>query len=149
MTDFPDIDYAHASNLMDVVQKVAHVTPAYLALSSVAMMELKEMNEEANAFLKVVAQQQLKKDQDAAAKINEQNQAQAKADADNAQKIATPVVQPVTVVPGQPNEVPAIQQRREDTNAEGGDMGTNATPSAPVIRRTATPEANDPSKFGG
>lgn len=147
--DNPNIDFDYASKLLDVVQKVATVAPAYLALSSVAMMELKEMNEEANAFLKDLSQQRLKEEQDAAAKINAHNQASLQADAENNEKVRAPVVKPVTVMPGEPNEVPEIQQRLEDTNAEGGVMGTTAnTSSAPVIRRTAL-EANDPSKFGG
>lgn len=140
MTDFPDIDYVHAASLLDVVQKVATVSPAYLALSSVAMMELKEMNEEANAFLKDLGQQRLKEEQAAAAKINEHNRLALEADADNSQKVRTPVAQPKTVMPGQPDDL---------SNAEGGVMGTTAnTSSAPVIRRTAAPDQNDASRQG-
>lgn len=62
-----DIDFGRAANLMDVVQKVATVAPAYTALSGVAMMELKEYNETAQDYLNKIAQLRLAEEQDAAA----------------------------------------------------------------------------------
>lgn len=67
MTEKPDlpIDFEHAANLMDVVQKVASVAPAYTALSGVAMMELKEYNEAAQAYLNELGRQRLEAEQEA------------------------------------------------------------------------------------
>lgn len=48
--DKPEIDFARASALMDVVQKVATIAPKYMNLSSMAMAELKAMDEEAKAW---------------------------------------------------------------------------------------------------
>lgn len=75
MTDKPhlNIDFARAAELMDVVQKVASVAPAYTALSGVAMAELKEYNETATKYLDDLGQRRLKEEQDAAAKIAEHN----------------------------------------------------------------------------
>lgn len=61
------IDFERAANLMDVVQKVAVVAPTYMALSGVAMMELKEYNEAAQEYLNEIAQQRLEAEQEAAA----------------------------------------------------------------------------------
>ena len=71
MTEKPNlpIDFERAANLMDVVQKVASVAPAYTAISSVAMMELKEYNEAAQAYLNELGKQRLEAEQEAAAEL--------------------------------------------------------------------------------
>lgn len=68
------INFERAANLMDVVQKVATVAPTYTALSSVAMMELKEYNEAAQAYLNELGQQRLEAEQEAAATLKAQSE---------------------------------------------------------------------------
>lgn len=60
-----------ASMLLDVVQKIASVVPAYTALSSVAMMELKEMNESAQQHINELGQKRLREEQEAAAELEQ------------------------------------------------------------------------------
>lgn len=142
MAEYHNIDFANAATLMDVVQKVASVSPAYMALSGVAMMELKEMNEEAQAYLNELGAERLKAEQDAAAKLNAESQAQAEAN----QPRAIPANQLRSVTPGEP--VPDdVKVAAGEANAEGGDMGPPQT-SAPVLRRTAVPDLADASKQG-
>lgn len=108
MTEKPqlDIDFARAAELMDVVQKVATVAPAYTALSSVAMAELKEYNETAMKYLNDLGQQRLKEEQAAAAKIADHNPAslekQAATDKEVADRTAASRLAPPTIMPGQP-----------------------------------------------
>lgn len=63
MTTTSRIDFERAAILMDVVAKVAHVGPAYLALSGAAMNELKEMNDVALAEQKALGEERLKNEQ--------------------------------------------------------------------------------------
>jgi hypothetical protein len=74
MAEKPDlpIDFERAANLMDVVQKVASIAPTYTALSSVAMMELKEYNEAAQEYLNEIAQQRAEAEQEAAAEAEQE-----------------------------------------------------------------------------
>lgn len=107
MAEIPNIDFEHAATLMDVVQKVASVAPAYMAISSVAMAELKEMNEEAQAYLNQLGQERLQAEQEAAAELNRQNLEAAKenerAEAEIAKRTAASnAVKPITVMPGEP-----------------------------------------------
>lgn len=142
MPEYHNIDFEHASALMDVVQKVASVSPAYMALSGVAMMELKEMNVVAQDYLNELGKERLKAEQDAAAKLNADAQAQAEADRP---RTAT-ANQLRSVTPGEPvtDDVKIVAG---EANAEGGVMSQGS--SAPVLRRTAVaPDLNDASKQG-
>lgn len=131
------IDFGRAAVLMDVVQKVAGVSPAYMALSGAAMNELKEMNDVAIAEQRELGQRRLREEQEAAAKINEHNrieaEKQAKIDAEIAERTAASnAVKPITVVPGEP--VPdvireATGEADDPTPHEVEDLG------APVQRR--------------
>lgn len=65
------IDFTRAATLMDVVQKVATVAPAYTALLGVAMGELKEYNDTAQEYLNELGRQRLKEEQEANAAAEE------------------------------------------------------------------------------
>lgn len=71
MPDHLDIDFERAANLMDVVQKVASVAPAYTALSGVAMGELKKYNETAQEYLNELGKERLAAEQEAAAEAEQ------------------------------------------------------------------------------
>lgn len=75
MPDHVDIDFERAAVLMDVVQKQATVVPRYMALSSVALAELNEMNDIAQHYLDDLAQERLKAEQDVAAQREAERQA--------------------------------------------------------------------------
>lgn len=100
------IDFERAANLMDVVQKVASVTPTYTALSSVAMMELKEYNNAAQEYLTEIGKQRLAEEQAAAAELAEHNRKamedQAKTEAEIRDRTAASRTAPPTIMPGQP-----------------------------------------------
>lgn len=129
MAEIPNIDFGRAATLMDVVQKVAGVAPAFTALSSVAMGELKEMNEAAQEYLNELGRERLRAEQEAAAKLNAENQAaaeeQARIDEDRRRQQAV-AVKPITVMPGEPNPLPEIEKRQESMEPD---------PEAPVVRR--------------
>lgn len=123
-----DIDFERAATLLDVVQKVSTVAPGYMALSGVAMAELKDMNKQGIDYLAELGQERLREEQAQAAKIDAQNQAYAeetaKADREIAKRqAATP--KPIAIMPGEP--VPArvqiatgdIQKPSEDHDADG------------------------------
>lgn len=125
---YPDIDFARAATLLDVVQKVSTVAPGYMALSSVAMAELKDMNKVGIDYLDELGQERLREEQAQAAKINAQSQAYAddaaKANDDIAKRQLSSQ-KPMTIMPGEP--VPAqvqvatgdIPKPTEDHNADG------------------------------
>lgn len=129
-----------AATLLDVVQKVASVAPTYTALSSIAMMELKEMNDEAQARINDIGAERLRREQEAAAELNRQNQEaakeQARIDAESkAQQEVAP--KPITVVPGEP--VPDIvRQQMEENDLRQPDprpVPEPIEPETPVTRR--------------
>lgn len=135
-----------AATLLDVVQKIASVAPAYTAISSIAMMELKGMNEDAQRHLNVIAQQRLRAEQEAAAELNRQNQEaadrQAEIDRENAERTAASnAVKPIQVLPGQPNPMVDINKQRDltpegDPSTDPVDDPTPHEPDdAPVARR--------------
>lgn len=140
MADTPDLDFERAATLMDVVQKVAAIAPAYMAISSLAMVELKEMNIEAQQYLDDLGKERLAKEQEAAARLNRQSLEEAVRTAPRAIPANAPQLR--TPMPGEPVD-PIIQH---EANAEGGDMG--GPQGAPIIRRTAAPDLNDASKQG-
>lgn len=72
MPDHLDINFERAANLLDVVQKVATIAPAYTALSSVAMGELKEYNETAQEYLNELGRERLMAEQEAAAELEQE-----------------------------------------------------------------------------
>lgn len=128
-----------AGTLMDIVQKVASVAPAYTALASIAMMELKEMNDAAQKEIDAIGAERLRKEQEAAAELNRQNQEaakeQARIDAERkAQQDTAP--KPITVMPGEP--VPDIV-RQQAGEVEPKDIEPRADVvepnDAPVTRR--------------
>lgn len=116
-----NIDFGRAATLMDVVQKVASVVPAYTALSSAAMNELKEMQDVALEEQMELGRQRLKAEQEEAARITEHNQAAAdeQAKAEAKQKAIADArnrnpVKPINVKPGEPDELEALKQRQPD-----------------------------------
>lgn len=126
-----------AAMLLDVVQKVASVAPAYTALSSIAMAELKEMNEDAQQHLNELGQQRLKAEQEAAAELNRRNQEaadeQARIDAEIAGRTIASRTQPITVMPGEP--VPnAVSEQVTEAEPET-DTPQFPDDTAPVARR--------------
>lgn len=106
MTDHIDIDFARAAILMDVVQKQTTVVPRYMALSSVALGELNDMNDIAQQYLNDLGQERLKAEQEAAAELNRRNleaaQEHERANAEIAKRTAASRTQPITVMPGEP-----------------------------------------------
>lgn len=134
-----DIDFTRAIELMDTVQKQASVAPQCMAIGSLAMMELKEMNEEAQESLNELGRQRLKAEQDAAAELNAKAQADAEEQARiDAERAATPPQIP-SIMPGEP--VPQkvqiaagdIQPPTEDHNADG--IADQQEGKTPVTRR--------------
>lgn len=114
-----------AGMLLDVVQKVASVAPAYTALSSVAMAELKEMNTEAQRQLDELGQRRLREEQETAAALNEHNrraaERQAEVDAEIAARTAASnAAKPITVMPGEP--VPDVVRQ------QAGEIDSDPTP---------------------
>lgn len=136
-----------ASTLLDIVQKIASIAPTYTAISSIAMMELKEMNEDAQKHLNKIADQRLRNEQQAAAELNRKNQEaanrQAEIDREIAERTAASnAVQPIQVLPGEPN--PMVDINKAQGLTPEGDPSTNPaddpTPhehddGAPVARR--------------
>lgn len=126
-----------AAMLLDIVQKVASVAPAYTALSSIAMAELKEMNQSAQEHLNKLGQQRLAAEQEAAAELSRQNakaaKEQAEIDARNAERNAQP--RPITIMPGEP--VPnAVRKQVGEIDQETDTPQFPEEPeSAPVTRR--------------
>lgn len=136
-----------AGALLDVVQKIASVAPAYTAISSMAMMELKEMNEDAQRHLNDIAQQRMQAEQEAAAELNRKNQEameeQTRSSAEIAERTrASNAIKPITVMPGEPNPMVDIN-KRQGLDPEGRPSRNSAddpTPhepddGAPVVRR--------------
>lgn len=101
-----NIDLDRVAQLLDIVQKQASVAPQYMAISSIAMMEVKEINEEAQQYLNELGQERLKAEQEAAAELNRQNQLAAEQherdNAEIAKRTAASRTQPLTVMPGEP-----------------------------------------------
>lgn len=112
MTEKPNlpIDFERAAVFMDVVQKVAHVAPAYTALSGVAMGKLKEYNDVAQTYLNELGKQRLAEEQAAAARINEEVAKQAKENQPKA--IPANALQLKSPMPGEPVD-PAIEQETD------------------------------------
>lgn len=149
MTDIKpiNIDFTRAAMLLDIVQKVATTAPGYMALSSAAMIELKKMNDTADAFHIELGKQRLADEQAEAAARTKAAQDQADADA-AAQGDLAPKLKPIQVVPGQPNELAEIKAREESVDSRSESAGDMTTDTAPILRRTAIPDANDPSRQG-
>lgn len=128
------INFERAATLMDVVQKVASVAPAYTALSGVAMGELKKMNEEAQEHLSELGRQRLKEEQVAAARLAENNrlaaEEQAAQDAKAQQLAQRP--KPIAIMPGEP--VPDAVRAKADEIPET-DTPQFPDDTAPVTRR--------------
>lgn len=101
-----NIDLDRVAQLLDIVQKQASVAPQYMAISSIAMMEVKEINEEAQQYLNDLGQERLKAEQEAAAELNRRNQLAAEQherdNAEIAKRTAASRTQPITVMPGEP-----------------------------------------------
>lgn len=129
------IDFERAGTLMDVVQKVASVSPSYMAISGAAMRELKEMNDTALEEQKELAAQRLKEENEAAARLNEQNriaaEKQAKIDQEVANRTQASRGQPLTVMPGEP--VPAAVRR------EAGETEPNDDPAPHEVQGELEP----------
>lgn len=95
-----DINFERAALLMHVVSEVAHVAPAYTALSGVAMAELKEYNDVAQQYLNELGRQRLAEEQAAAARINAEAEKQSR---DNQPKaIPANTLRVPTPMPGGP-----------------------------------------------
>lgn len=112
-----DLDFERAATLLDVVQKVASIVPAYTALSGVAMGELRKYNDTAQEYLNELGRERLKAEQEAAAELNRQNQAEAvareKAEAEIAERTRrSNAIQPILVMPGEPNPMVDINKRQ-------------------------------------
>lgn len=125
-----------ASMLLDVVQKVASVAPAYTALSSMAMMELKEMNQDAQQRLDVLGRRRLEAEQEAAAELNRQNQEameeSARANAEIAERTAS--TQKITIMPGEP--VPnAVREQAGEIPETDSPQFPEEPDTTPVARR--------------
>lgn len=101
-----NIDLDRVAQLLDIVQKQASVAPQYMAISSIAMMEVKEINEEAQRYLNDLGQERIRAEQEAAAELNRQNQLAAEQherdNAEIAKRTAASRTQPITVMPGEP-----------------------------------------------
>lgn len=81
MSDEYDFDYGRAHDLLSIIQLVAEVAPKYTAISSEAMAELGEINEE---ILEAVKARKQAADEEAAAikaETDAEVRAQAEADA--------------------------------------------------------------------
>lgn len=140
-----DIDFGRAAALMDVVQKVANVAPTYTSLSGVAMMELKEMNEQAMEFLSELGRQRLAAEQQAAADLNAKNQAAMeesnRINAEIAERTAASnVAKPIQVMPGEPDPLADINKQKgltptgEPSTSPLDDLHPHE-PNEPVVRR--------------
>lgn len=140
-----DIDFGRAAALMDVVQKVASVAPTYTSLSGVAMMELKEMNEQAMEFLSELGRQRLAAEQQAAADLNAKNQAAMeesnRINAEIAERTAASnVAKPIQVMPGEPDPLADINKQKgltptgEPSTSPLDDLHPHE-PNEPVVRR--------------
>lgn len=67
-----NIDFERVAMLLNVVQKQASVAPQYMAISAIAMSEIKEMNEEAQAHLNQLAKDRQEAEQEAAIELERQ-----------------------------------------------------------------------------
>lgn len=130
-----NIDFDRIAQLLDIVQKQASVAPQYTAIGSLAMMEIKEMNEEAQLHLSDLGQQRLKAEQEAAAELNRRNQkaAQEHEEANKriAKRTAASRTQPITVMPGEP--VPEVVTAEVDQETDAPQFPEEDIP--PVKRR--------------
>lgn len=143
-----------AGMLLDVVQKVASVAPAYTAISSMAMAELKEMNEDSQRQLNELGRRRLEAEQEAAAELDRKNQEameeQTRTSAEIAERTAASnAIKPIQVMPGEPNPMVDINKRQGLTPE--GEPSTNpaddSTPHEPhgVARDHYTqPDDNTP-----
>lgn len=114
-----EIDFDRAAVLLDVVQKVAGVAPQYMAISSAAMNELKEMQDIASEEHAELGRKRLQAEQEEAARLTQEAQdeanRQAKFEANQktiADTNARQNVKPINVTPGEPNELEEIKGRR-------------------------------------
>lgn len=132
-----DIDFDRVAKLLDAVQKQASVAPQYMAISSLAMMEIKEINEQAQEYLNDLGKERLRIEQEAAAELNRQNQEaadkQAKIDREIAERTAASRVAPITVMPGEP--VPNIVREQAGEIEPETDTPQFPDDTAPVTRR--------------
>lgn len=120
------IDFERVAMLLDVVQKVASVAPQYMAISSAAMNEVKEMQDVAAEEAAELGRQRLKAEQEEAARITEHNQkaADEQVDAEAKQKAIVDAknrnpAKPINVKPGEPDELEAIKQQGEPAYDQG------------------------------
>lgn len=132
-----DIDFDRVAKLLDTVQKQASVAPQYMAISSLAMMEIKEINEQAQEYLNDLGKERLRAEQEAAAELNRQNQEaaekQAKIDREIAERTAASRVAPITVMPGEP--VPNVVREQAGEIDLVTDTPQFPDDTAPVTRR--------------
>lgn len=111
MTDKPNIDFTRVGILLDVVHKLSTVAPSKTALIGLAMEEIHQAQMDAEDYLKASAKEKLAVEQEAAARINAKNQAEASRNQPKA--IPAETFKPVTVVPGEPVD-PAVVQEADD-----------------------------------
>lgn len=114
-----EIDFDRAAVLLNVVEKVAGVVPQYMAISSAAMNELKEMQDIASEEHAELGRQRLQAEQEEAARLTQEAQAQADKQIEFeakqreiAEAKAKQSVKPINVTPGEPHELEEIKGRR-------------------------------------
>lgn len=107
-----DIDFGRIAMLMDVVAKVSTVAPMNTSISSAAMAELKDINEELAQRAAKAGAEKLKEDQARAAKLTQENQRRADEEAAEAERLKSrPQMKPINVMPGEPNELAEAEAR--------------------------------------
>lgn len=131
-----NLDFDRIAQLLDIVQKQASVAPQYTALGSLAMMEIKEMNEEAQQYLNDLGQERLRAEQEAAAELNQRNQEameeSARANAEIAERTAS--TQKIIVMPGEP--VPnAVREQAGEIPETDSPQFPEEPDTTPVTRR--------------
>lgn len=138
-----EIDYARVTALMSVVEQVSKVCPQNTSISSVAMAELKKLNDDILVWAgeKAKHEQAVKNEEIAKknAQLSEEN-AKDHPDTKPEPEALARVIPPV--VPGQPD--PTITQTGHDTHVtdlndgpEGSEegLGTDPTKPGPSVRR--------------
>lgn len=118
------IDYARAAYLMDVVAKVTTVAPRCTSLLASAMDELFAMDHEVAKEREAMANERLKSEQEAVARIAEKNRQQAEYDAmrlteeEKNRLRSGPVPSPaLQLMPGQP-VAPVVQAEVKDPGSQ-------------------------------
>lgn len=116
MTDKPKIDFVRVSLLLDVVQKLSTVAPSKTALTGLAMEEIHQNQLDAMEYLRIVGEERIAKEQEAATRLNAKRQAEREAEVKANEAALRPKVTPkpaFTVTPGEPVD-PAIVQETDD-----------------------------------